>query len=208
MPTPLLNQIPRLMIGASAMGVSLLLLLQPGPTVPIALTVIYLLVICATDTLFAKIPNLCNIALILTGLTYQFHQLGWAGAGRALLGFGVGFSLLLLPYLAGGIGGGDVKALAALGTLFGPGEIFQVFLYSGLFGGIFAILHYLFQKNLLRKIAAAVRALLVFFGTRDSRCIRPEVTDRLRFPYATAFAFGIFCYLNFGTLPALLQTAF
>ena len=198
------EDIPRFFFGLSAMAVSLFLLFQ-GVSVPVAIAALYLLVICAIDTLYSKIPNLCNLALLLAGLTYNVYQSGLPGLWHALLGFTVGLSLLLVPYLLGGIGGGDVKALAALGTLLGPGEVFQVFLYVGLIGGVFALLHYLFQKNLWQKIAGAGRALLVYVGTRDAQCIRPEVTEKLRFPYAAAIAFGFYCYVNYGEVYSRLK---
>ena len=46
---------------------------------------------------------------------------GAAGLWTALLGLLAGFVLLLIPYLLGGMGAGDVKALAALGALLGAG---------------------------------------------------------------------------------------
>ena len=199
------NQIPRILIGFSAMAISLLLFFQNGAPVPTIIAAAYLLVICAIDTIYSKIPNLCNLALLLAGLTYNIYQSGLAGAWHAFLGLAVGFSLLLIPYLMGGMGGGDVKALGALGALLGPNEVFQVFLYIGMLGGVLAILHYLFQKNLWQKITGAGRALLAFVGTRDTQCIRPKVTEKLRFPYAASFAYGLFCYVNYGDVFSLLR---
>jgi len=199
------NNIPRYLVGLFAMVVSLLLVFQSKQSVPILIAAIYLLVICAIDTIYSKIPNLCNLALLLAGLTYNIYQSGLPGAWHAFLGLTVGFSLLLIPYLMGGMGGGDVKALGALGALLGPNEVFQVFLYIGMIGGVLAILHYLFQKNLWHKISGAGRALLAFVGTRDTQCIRPKVTEKLRFPYAASFAFGLFCYVNYGDVFSLLS---
>jgi prepilin peptidase CpaA len=187
------------------MVISLLLLFQQEPSVLVTVVAVYLLVICAIDTFYSKIPNLCNLTLLLVGLTYHPLQNGFFGLWHALLGFAVGLSLLLVPYLLGGIGGGDVKALAALGTLLGPGAVFQVFLYIGPIGGVLAILHYLFQKSLWLKIVGAGRALLAFAGTCDVNCLRPEVQERLRFPYAAAIAFGFFCYVNFGEIFSVLR---
>ncbi len=199
------ENIPRLCVGFSAMAISLLLFFQKPPSMLITVVVIYLLVICAIDTLYSKIPNFCNLALLLAGLTYNTYQAGLPGLWQSSLGFLVGLSLLLIPYLLGGIGGGDVKALAALGTLLGPIVIFQVFLYIGLVGGLLAILHYLCQRSLWQKITSTGRALIAFAGTNDTRCIRPENTEKLRFPYASAIAFGFFCYVNFGEVYLVLQ---
>lgn len=200
------ENLPRYGIGGAAIGISLLLFFRQETTPLLVIAVLYLLVICTIDTLYSKIPNLCNLALLLAGLTYNLFTHGISGGGQALLGFVVGLSLLLFPYLMGGIGGGDVKAFAALGTLLGPNAVFQVFLYTGLLGGLLAVLHYLLQRNLLAKLAAAGRALAAFAGSRDRRCLQPQATEKLRFPYAAAIALGFCCYVSYGGIFTLLQT--
>lgn len=204
------QDIPRYLIGLSAMAVSLLLTFEQPFSPLVLIAALYLLAICAIDTLYSKIPNLCNLTLLLAGLIYNLYLSGLPGLWQSLLGFLVGLSLLLIPYLLGGFGGGDVKALAALGALLGPEKIFQVFLYVGLAGGVFAILHYLFQRSLWQKIAGAGRAFLAFAGTHDVGCIRPETSEKLRFPFAAAIAFGFFCYVTYGEifqrLKILLET--
>jgi prepilin peptidase CpaA len=201
-----LKDIPRFIIGAFAMVISLLLLFNADPNSINFIAGLYLLVISAIDTLYSKIPNLCNLALLLAGLTYNFYHFGFPGLWHTFLGLILGLALLLIPYLMGGMGGGDVKALAALGALLGPNQVFQAFFYIGLIGGVLAVFHYLFQKNLWQKVAAASRAVLAFAGTRDPQTIWPQATEKLRFPYAAAFAFGFFCYVNYGDVFSLLPS--
>jgi len=77
--------------------------------------------LCAVlDYRTMKIPNWLTVSAAVIGLGY--HCLAPHGIGPlwALAGFAVGFSLLLLPWLLGGGGMGDVKMLAALGTWLGP----------------------------------------------------------------------------------------
>ena len=200
------ENIPRLFVGFSAMAISLLLLFQKSSSLLITVAVIYLLAICAIDTFLSKIPNFCNLALLLAGLIYNFHQAGLAGLFDSLAGLVVGMSLLLIPYFLGGMGGGDVKAMAALGALLGPMAIFQMFLYVGLAGGLLAVLHYLFQGNLFQKVSGTGRALLVFAGTQDSQCIRPAASEKLRFPYAAAISIGFCCYASYGEILPFLET--
>jgi prepilin peptidase CpaA len=52
---------------------------------------------------------------------------GGVGLVASLAGFAVGLSLLLLPWLLGGGGMGDVKMLAALGAWLGPVGILVAF---------------------------------------------------------------------------------
>lgn len=162
---------------------------------------LFILSICITDTLYAKIPNWANLALILAGLGYNFYVAGAAGVFLSALGLLVGLLLFILPYLMGGMGAGDVKALAALGALLGPGQIWQVFLYVALIGGVMAMLHYVLAHNVIEKIRAAVTALRTFIYTGDIHCLMPpQKGERLRFPYATAIAFGFFAFVQWGAL--------
>jgi prepilin peptidase CpaA len=169
----------------------------------------FLFLICATDTLYSRIPNLANAVLILLGFCFHIHESGFAGAGWALLGMLAGLALFLVPFLLGGMGAGDVKALTALGTLLGPGIIFQVFIYTALFGGAMGALHALFAQNLRDKF-------LVFAGTlraggltalRHFQFPTTSQTEPLRFPYAAALAFGFFAYIHWGGIMKLLAAS-
>ncbi len=161
----------------------------------------FLILICAIDTIYARIPNFLTVTLALAGAGYQYLVAGPAGLLNALLGLATGMALLIVPYALGGMGGGDVKALAALGTLLGPAGIFQVFLYMGLMGGILALFHYLLEANLRERAVAWGMALKSFTYTRDPRALLPTRTsEKLRFPYAAAIAFGFFAFQHWGRL--------
>ncbi|MDR3599012.1 MAG: prepilin peptidase [Desulfosporosinus sp.] len=56
----------------------------------------------------------------------------------SLEGAALGFLFLLLPYLFGGIGAGDVKLLAVYGALLGPHLIITAFFYGAIIGGVVA----------------------------------------------------------------------
>ncbi|WP_305041475.1 prepilin peptidase [Geoalkalibacter sp.] len=191
-----------LLIGFAGVAISLLLALE-NTAFLLVVPAYYLAAACFIDTFFSKIPNILNLILFGAGAIYNLWVAGLAGFGTALVGCIVGFSLLLIPYL---MGGGDVKALAALGALLGPVTIVQVFLYIALFGGLFSILHYLFSRNFLEKAAGAGRALMAFAGTRDVEVLRPATTEKLRFPYASAIAFGFFSYVQWGSIFTLLKS--
>ncbi len=45
----------------------------------------------------------------------------------------------MLPFALGGLGGGDVKLLAALGAWLGPGDVLWLSLYTGVAGGVMAL---------------------------------------------------------------------
>jgi prepilin peptidase CpaA len=67
-----------------------------------------------------KIPNWLTVPAAALGLAYNCLAPGGIGPLTAMLGLLIGFSLLILPWLLGGGGMGDVKLLAALGAWLGP----------------------------------------------------------------------------------------
>ncbi|WP_254511049.1 prepilin peptidase [Anatilimnocola floriformis] len=80
-----------------------------------------------TDYRTRKIPNWLTVPTAVLGLLYHSFAPNGFGPWMALAGFAIGFGLLLLPWLLGGGGMGDVKMLAALGSWLGPIGILVAF---------------------------------------------------------------------------------
>jgi len=195
------KNVPRYGIGIAAMAMAAYFSYTSWPRDPVIFFVSSLLfLICATDTFFTKIPNLANLTMVLAGLIYHYHATGPAGLLLAFEGLALGLALLLVPYLLGGMGAGDVKALAALGAVLGPGAVFQVFLFMSCAGGILALLHYVMTNNLKNKFAEWLNALTMFVSCWDPRCLKLAGDgEKLRFPYAAAIAFGYFAHVMWGS---------
>lgn len=196
-----LHDVPRYACGMAAGALSLLFLYQERGEPLIVFTSLYLLLICVTDTLYSKIPNIFSFTLLLGGFSYHFWQTGVSGLLTAFLGLLAGFFLLVVPYLLGGMGAGDVKALAALGAWLGAGSILQVFFYMALVGGVMSVLHFACNRNLFEKCRDLLSSLKLFIYSRDCGALRPQSqNESLRFPYAAAIAFGYFAYIRWGDL--------
>ena len=88
---------------------------------------IFVITAAVLDYRTKKIPNWITVPAALTGLAFHAVMPESRGILWALAGFGVGFSLLIVPWLLGGGGMGDVKLLAALGAWLGPLMILAVF---------------------------------------------------------------------------------
>jgi prepilin peptidase CpaA len=82
-----------------------------------------------------RIPNVLTLGDALAGLGFQWGYRGLPGLWDGLAGAGLGFTLLLVPYLLGGMGAGDVKASAALRAWLGLRRAFALFIYMGIGGG-------------------------------------------------------------------------
>jgi prepilin peptidase CpaA len=92
------------------------------------------------DVKSRRIPNYLTLGAALAGLGFQVGLHGWSGLASGLLGMVLGFGLLIAFYVMGGMGAGDVKALAALGTWLGPSKTFELFIYMAIFGGVLSVL--------------------------------------------------------------------
>jgi len=86
-----------------------------------------------------RVPNYLTVPAALAGLAFHSFAPGGWGVGVSLAGFAVGFGLLLLPWLFGGGGMGDVKLLAALGAWLGPMLMLVAFALSMLAAAILAL---------------------------------------------------------------------
>jgi prepilin peptidase CpaA len=103
-----------------------------------------------TDVRWGKIFNKITFPLILAGflLNTLFH--GPAGSLESLKGFGAAIGLaLLLTLVAGpGLGGGDIKLIAAIGALCGPEFVLWTCLFAAL-AGVVVFLLPLVRRGLL-----------------------------------------------------------
>jgi Flp pilus assembly protein, protease CpaA len=86
-----------------------------------------------------KIPNWLTVSGAVLGLAYNTFAPGGLGPLLSLAGLAIGFSLLILPWLLGGGGMGDVKLLAALGTWLGPVLILVSFAVAAMLAACGAI---------------------------------------------------------------------
>jgi prepilin peptidase CpaA len=85
------------------------------------------------------IANWIPAAALAGGFGWQIGNNGWMGSLYALGGAAAGFSVFLVFYLLGGMGGGDVKLMAGYGALLGAAGILWAALWTAGVGGILAI---------------------------------------------------------------------
>jgi prepilin peptidase CpaA len=147
-----------------------------------------------------RIPNYLTLGTAATGLAFSLVTNGGMGLLSAFLGMLMGFAFLILPYLWGGMGAGDVKALAALGAWLGPWATLFLFCYMGIAGGLMA-LGVLYWKGLLwQKIRQGWAALLNLILCRSAGLSAPkpprEQTPGI--PYGVAIAVGMVLLLGIG----------
>ncbi|MBS1856500.1 MAG: prepilin peptidase [Acidobacteria bacterium] len=85
-----------------------------------------------------RIPNWLTGAGVAAGVLCGAAH-GWHGLGAALAGAAAGFLLLLPLNLVGALGGGDVKLMAAFGSLLGPSGILAAAVFGAAAGAFWAL---------------------------------------------------------------------
>jgi prepilin peptidase CpaA len=127
-----------------------------------------------------RIANWIPAAALAGGFGWQIGVNGWAGSLYALGGAVAGFSVFLVFYLLGGMGGGDVKLMAGFGALLGIRGLVEAALWTAAVGGILALLAIGF---------GTVRRWLGHGEGRDGGGNRESI------PYAPAIALGVWLSL-------------
>jgi prepilin peptidase CpaA len=158
------------------------------------------LVACATDLTRRRIPNWLTLGGAVAAIAYQSVVGGWAGAGQSLAGWGVGLLLFLPMFALRGMGGGDVKLLAALGAWLGPMLVFWLALWATLVGGVLGLVVAL-RSRYLQQALSNVWGLLMFWrvmGPRPHPGVTLESAPGPRLPYSLpiAAALGITLWLH------------
>lgn len=99
-----------------------------------------LLVAAVIDGWKLKVPNWLTFPFVLSGLAYHLITGGFSGLVGSFTGCAVGLGLLLIPYVIGGMGAGDVKLFAGVGAWVGWKVALGAFCVSGVVGGVLAVL--------------------------------------------------------------------
>jgi prepilin peptidase CpaA len=144
------------------------------------------------DVTTRRIPNAFTLPAIVFGLLLHFTLGGWRQLGTAAAaGLFCGL-IFLLFHLAGGMGGGDVKLITAVGCNAGLLRIGPLLLLTSLSGGVMAIGLALYHRR-LKQTLMNICTLAVHHGT-EGFAPHPEFNignaQTLRLPYALAIAAG------------------
>jgi len=151
-----------------------------------------------TDLRSGKIPNWLTLPAILGGLVYHVLTGGRDGFFFAGTGLILGVGLLLMPFVMGGMGGGDVKLLGAVGSISGAMTTFRIFLISAIVGLAVSIIVMIAVGDYRRALFARI-ARMVKRGKSSQDSLATGVTfPRISLPYGVVIASGaLFSYYFF-----------
>ncbi len=168
----------------------------------------FVTVCLVTDLAERKIYN----SVVLFGLVAAFvcnifaHGL-YLGATYTLSGFFTGIFLLVIPFIMGGLGAGDVKMLGMIGAFVGHGAVVDVFLASAVAGGVFALVVMLKEGGFLKRMKKLLISLFCFACTRRTVYLDnlqdPSVAGKA-IPFGVALSVGVIIVYVMGSLNNLM----
>ena len=147
------------------------------------------------------IPNFLTLPAMALGLILNLMGRGWInGSLFSIPGLLAGIGLLLLPFVFGQMGGGDVKLMGALGAFLGAYAILNVFLYTTLAGGLFALGAAIYKKRFvttIKKVGLLAKCMVFLKAPAAGTAL---FKDSIPIPYGLAIGAGTFCYLIVGKI--------
>ncbi|MEI7024306.1 A24 family peptidase [Paenibacillus sp. y28] len=142
-----------------------------------------------TDMKARIIPNMLTVSGMLTGLIYHTLADGWIGIAYSAVGLAAGFGIMLVLYLLGGIGGGDVKLFAAIGAICGTEWTLHCMMYSIIYAGFAGIGWIVLRKQFWGRIIRVFGFFANLAVFRQVQWFTPgERAEMLRFPFMIAVA--------------------
>ncbi len=139
------------------------------------------------DVRTRRVPNWLTFCVAAMGLSMAAARLDSVTFTSALEGLLVGLVVMMPGHVIGRTGAGDVKLLAAAGTLLGPKSVAMAFLYAAIAGGVMAMLVAI-RRARLRETLGRAATLVRTGGANVAEIESPSVDNR--FAYAPAIAVG------------------
>jgi prepilin peptidase CpaA len=134
-----------------------------------------------------RIPNVLTASMAAAGVGIAAAGLSGVSVWAAGLGLIVGLALMLPGHVLGATGAGDVKLMAAIGSLVGPVLVVKAVLFTLVAGGVLAVVVALRRRRLATTLAGTARLIAAPTEARSELTAAPASS---RFAYAPAIALG------------------
>jgi prepilin peptidase CpaA len=154
-----------------------------------------LIVATVVDLRTRRIPNVLTGTMAGAGLGLAALGVGGISVGAAVLGCLIGLVLMLPGHALGATGAGDVKLMAAVGSLLGPLVVVNAVLFTAIAGGVLAVTVAIQRRRFGTTLAGTGRMIA---APTDVKREVAAGTPASRFAYGPAIAAG-------SMLAALLQ---
>jgi prepilin peptidase CpaA len=164
--------------------------------IPLMVVLLAAMVAAATDIWKFKVYNVLTVPLLLSGLVYHgLHE----NLISSVFGVLFGFAALIVLYLLGGMGAGDVKLMAAIGAWLGMPLTFYVFIASSLAAGLYSVGLVVWTGRVAETVVnlhimwLRLASVSRYLGADDKIELEVRRTDRRKriIPFAAMVAIGL-----------------
>jgi prepilin peptidase CpaA len=153
-----------------------------------------------------RIPNWLCAAGLAGGFACQIAMFHWAGAREAALGTGLALLIYIPLFALHAVGAGDVKLMAAVGSIAGPKAWIAIFLVTAIAGGVIALVLIAVKGRIGRTLRNVGILLTELAHLRAPHRAEPELdvsSDRsLRLPHGCTIAVGTLLVLTYWSVSA------
>jgi prepilin peptidase CpaA len=150
------------------------------------------------DLKTARVPNWLTAGGLILGFGVRTFLMGAAGFEAAAAGALFGGGILFIPFLVRGIGGGDVKLMAAVSAWLGIGHAVVFMLATAIAGGLLALGYLAVRKQTGEALAKMARTIRFHLAVGLQPLERGGHSIHL--PYTLAIASGaLFVFLSVST---------
>lgn len=154
------------------------------------------LVLAITAAIFdvqqRRIPNRLTYPAMVIGVVLRTIFFHWKGLSSAIVGTLLLGGIMFVFYAVRAMGAGDVKLMAAIGSLVGPAHGLVVLLATAIVGGVLAVAYAAFRGRMRTTFKNMCSVIL--FHARTGLQTHPELNldnpATLRLPYGLAIAAG------------------
>jgi prepilin peptidase CpaA len=158
------------------------------------------------DARYRRIPNWLVLTGLVLGLGLNAFLCNWSGclgrpgtgARSSLLGIGLAFLIYFPLYLLRGMGAGDVKLMAAIGSIVGAANWFGIFVITALLGGVVAVFLLLSRgrlRNSLWNIGFLIQRLTSFKAPYAREELDISSPKAIKLPHGVVIAGGSMLFL-------------
>jgi prepilin peptidase CpaA len=171
------------------------------PAAVVALLLLLVTLAAAYDLLLRRIPNWLTGTGILLGLTTNtwLHPI-WTGLQFSLAGLSLALVVYMALYALRAMGAGDVKLMAAVGSLAGWENWVAIFLITALIGGVCALILVALRGRIGKTLQNVAFILSEMKGGRPAYIKNEELDVRsskaLRQPHGAMIAAGTALFLG------------
>jgi len=160
---------------------------------PFAVLAVVVVASAVADLRTGKIHNVITYPAVALGLIGHTLVGGWSGKDNmmgladALVGLVLG-SVLILAWLAGGIGGGDAKLMAAVGALMGWRFTLAAMFWGFLIAALMAVVVMIRKRIVFRTLGRIWRFIILAFT--PGKPASPATADSPKIPFGLALCIG------------------